>query len=291
MYRSTTSFNFKKMNNLTNSDINLIERRLDNLLSEPELQSFNERLRFDSDFKEGFESYQDAVFAVYLAGEADVRAILKAEQAKMNTSNTYSTDVKSHEAVSKPDRSLPVLRGMRSWLAAASIAVLGVAIYWIAFKNNDNTPEKLLAAYYKPKINTLTKSLRDGEESKKQRQIAIDKYGEVEGIQLFNALSLYDNGAYEQAAKSFNALHLQNDTLYLYQANALLMADKAKEAIAVLDRISPTSQNYREAQWYSAMANLKLKNIAKTKEILRGLATEGNKGYQAKSKDLLERLE
>lgn len=271
------------MNNLTDLDFNLIERCLDNQLSEIELQSFNERLRSDSNFKEGFDSYQDAVIAIYLAGEADVRTILKAEQAKLTPSLTYSTDLKPLRPVYKPQ----ILRG---WLAAASIAFLGIAVYWIAFKN-DNTSEKLLAAYYEPKINTWTKPLRDGEESKKQRQIAIDKYGEVEGTQLFTALTLYDNGAFDQASKAFNALHLQNDTLYLYQANALLKADKATEAIAVLDRIAPTSVNKNEAKWYLAMAYLKLKNIDKTKEILRGLSTEGNKGYQAKSKDLLERLE
>ena len=279
------------MNNLTDTDINLIERRLDNLLSEPELQSFNERLRSDSLFKEGFDSFQDAISAIYLAGAADLKAILKAEQAKLTSSCTDSTLVKPLVPVNKPHLSLPTLRGSRGWLAAASIAVLGVAVYWIAFKNNDNTPEKLLAAYYEPKINTWTKSLRDIEERKKQRQLAIEKYGEVEGTQLFNALTLYDNGAFEQASKAFNALHLQNDTLYLYQANALIKADKATEAIAVLDRISPTSLNHKEAQWYLAMAYLKLKNIEKTKDILRGLSTEGNKGYQAKSKDLLKRLE
>ena len=278
------------MNNLTDLDINLIERRLGNQLPKLELQSFNERLRSDSNFKEGFDSYQDAVIAIYLAGEADVRTILKAEQAKLTPSLTYSTDLKPLRPVYKPHLSLRALRGRRGWLAAASIAFLGIAVYWIAFKN-DNTSEKLLAAYYEPKINTWTKPLRDGEESKKQRQIAIDKYGEVEGTQLFTALTLYDNGAFDQASKAFNALHLQNDTLYLYQANALLKADKATEAIAVLDRIAPTSVNKNEAQWYLAMAYLKLKNIDKTKEILRGLSTEGNKGYQAKSKDLLERLE
>ena len=275
------------MNNLTDSDINLIERRLDNLLSEPELQSFNERLRSDSHFKEGFDSYQDAISAIYLAGEEDIRTLLKAEQAKLVPSLTHSTNIKPLQSVYKSKTSMS---DKWAWLAAASIAVLCIAVYSIAFKNTD-TPEKLFAAYYEPKINTLTKSLRDIEESKKQRQLAIEKYGEVEGTQLFNALTLYDNGAFEQASKAFNAVHLQNDTLYLYQANALLKADKATEAIAVLDRISPTSLNHKEAQWYLAMAYLKLKNIDKTKDILRGLSTEGNKGYQAKSKDLLKRLE
>ena len=279
------------MNNLSDFDINFIERRLGNLLPEPELQSFNERLRSDSHFKEGFDSYQDAVTAIYLAGEADVRTILKAEQAKLTSADTDSTYVKPLRTVYNPHLSLRALRGRRGWLAAASVAVLGVAVYWIVFKNDNNTPEKLLAAYYEPKINTWTKSLRDVEESQKQRQIAIEKYGEVEGTQLFNALTLYNNGAFEQAYKAFNAVHLQNDTLYLYQANALLKADKATEAIAVLDRIPPTSLNHNEANWYLAMAYLKLKNIEKTKDILRGLSTEGNKGYQAKSKDLLKRLE
>ena len=288
MYRSATSFNSKKMNNLSDFDINLIERRLGNLLSEPELQSFNERLQSDSDFKEGFDSYQDAVTAIYLAGEADMKTILKVEQAKLIPSLSHSTTIKPTKSVYPPNTSIS---GQWGWLAAASVAVLGVAVYWIAFKNDHNTPEKLLAAYYEPKINTWTKSLRDVEESKKQRQIAIEKYGEVEGTQLFNALTLYDSGAFEQASKAFNAVHLQNDTLYLYQANALLKADKATEAIAVLDRISSISLNHKEAQWYLAMAYLKLKNIEKTKDILRGLSTEGNKGYQKKSKDLLKRLE
>ncbi len=278
------------MNNLTDSDIDLIVRRLDDQLSELELESFNEKLCSDSHFKEGFDSFQDAISAVYLAGQADVRAILKAEQAKLTPSLKYNADIKPLKSVYKPHLSLRALRGRRGWLAAASIAFLGIAVYWIAFKN-DNTPEKLFAAYYEPKINTWTKSLRDSEESQKQRQIAIDKYGEVEGAQLFTALTLYDNGAFEQASKDFNALHLQNDTLYLYQANALLESDKATEAIAVLERISPTSPSINEARWYTAMAYLKLKNIEKTKEILRGLSTESNKGYQKKSKDLLERLE
>ena len=272
------------MNNLTDFDINLIERRLDNQLSKLELQSFNERLCSDNNFKDCFDSYQDAITAIYLAGEEDVRTILKTEQAKLTSSSTSSNDVKSFKTVFTPY----ILRG---WLAAASIAVLGVAVYWIAVKNDNNTPEKLFAAYYEPKINTWTNSKRDLSEREKQKQKVIIKYGEVEGMQLFNALTLYDNNAFEQAAKSFNALHLQNDTLYLYQANALLKSDKPTEAISVLDRIAPTSSSINEARWYMAMAYLKLKNIEKTKEILRGLATEGNKGYQNKSKDLLERLE
>lgn len=279
------------MNNLTGSDINLIMRRLDNQLSELELESFDERLRSDSDFKEGFDSYQDAVTAIHLAGEEDVRTILKAEQAKLTSSTPPSPDVKLLKDVYKPQLSLRALRSRRGWLAAASIAVLGVAVYWITFKNDENTPEKLLAAYHEPKINTWTGEVRDLTEREIKKQKTIHKYGEVEGLQLFNALTLYENGAFEQASKAFNALHLQNDTLYLYQANALLESNKAKEAISVLERISPTSSNFNEAQWYTAMAFLKLKNIEKTKEILRGLSTESNKGYQKKSKDLLQRLE
>ena len=279
------------MNNLTEFDINLIVRRLDNQLSKLELESFNQRLCSDSDFKEDFDSYQDAINAIYLAGEEDVRTILKAEQAKLTSPSAYSHFVKPLEVVNKPDIPFRLSRGARQWLVAASVAALGVAVYWIAFKEDKNSPEKLLATYYDPKINTWTKSLRDDQESVRQKQKAIEKYGEIEGMQLFNALTLYDNGAFEQAAKSFNALHLQNDTLYLYQANALLESNMPKEAIAVLERISSVSACHREAQWYTAMGYLKLKNIDKTKEILRGLSTEGNKGYQAKSKDLLERLE
>ncbi len=272
------------MNNLTDFDINLIERRLDNQLSKLELESFDDRLCSDTNFREGFDSYQDAAAAVYLAGEEDVRTILRAEQAKLSSSHSDSTEVKPLKPVYKPQI-------LRMLLAAASVAVLGVAVYWIAFREN-NTPEKLLAVYYKePKINTLTKTTRDLAEIKKQRQLAIDKYGEVEGMQLFNAMTLYDNSAFEQATKAFNALHLQNDTLYLYQANALLESNKPNEAIAVLERIPPTSPSYREAQWYTAMGYLKIENIEKTKQILRGLSTEGNKGYQSKSKHLLEKLE
>jgi tetratricopeptide (TPR) repeat protein len=271
------------MNNLSVADIQIIEKRLENQLSEPELLSFNERLRSDADFKEGFVSYQDALKAIHIAGEDDVMAILKEEQTKLRIKSDRVKPV-----ALTPVRNPKILRG---WLAAASIALLCVAGYWLMTSKNTIDSESLFAEYYKPKTNTFIQFTRgDNDFIETQKQLIISKYGVEDGTKIFNALSFYEKGNYDNAATEFYKLDVRNDTLYLYQANALLKSNQILLAITLLDKISAASPMIHEAHWYKAMAYLNTKEVEKAKALLVILSKGDNKGFQVKAKELLNRL-
>jgi tetratricopeptide (TPR) repeat protein len=275
------------MDNLSVADIQIIEKRLENQLSEPELQSFNERLHADADFKEGFVSCQDALKAIHIAGEDDVMAILKEEQAKL--------ELKYDQDASQPLRSVrnPKILSLPFggwWLAAASVALLCIAGYWFIFSNKELDTDKLYAATFKTKDNTFIIFARDNAFIEQQKQLVVNKYGVEEGTKIFNAMFSYNDGNFDKAVALFNTIPLQNDTLHVYQANALLNINKTQEAITILEKIPSNSPSHDDASWYLALAYLKTKNVEKTKAILTALSKEGNKGYQVKAKNLLEQL-
>jgi hypothetical protein len=282
------------MDNLSVADIQIIERRLENQLSEPETQSFDERLRSDADFKKGYLSYQDAIKAIHLAGEDDVRAILKEEQAKLDIKSNLVepvalTPVRNPKILSKTKSRK--LAGLRGWLAAASIALVCVAAYWFMTSNKNIDSENLFAEYYQPKTNTFIKFTRgDNEYFEAQKQWTISKYGVAEGTKIFDAMSLYENGEFDKAATLFSSVNIKNDTLNVYEANALLKSNQAQAAIAVLEKISTSSPVIHEAHWYKAMTYLKTKEVEKAKTLLVILSKGDNKGFQDKAKDLLKRF-
>jgi tetratricopeptide (TPR) repeat protein len=270
------------MNNLSVADIQIIERRLENQLSEPEIQSFDERLRSDADFKKGYLSYQDAIKAIQIAGEDDVMAIIKEEQDKLEITSNQIEPV-----ALTPVRNPKILR---AWLTAASIALLCVAAYWFMNSNKSIDSESLFAEYYQPKTNTFIKFTRDNEFIEAQKQLTISKYGVEDGTKIFDALSFYEKGNFDKATTLFSSINLKNDTLYLYEANALLKSNQTQKAISVLEKISSTSPMIHEAHWYKVMAYLKSKEVEKAKAILVILSNGNNKGFQDKAKDLLSRL-
>jgi tetratricopeptide (TPR) repeat protein len=278
------------MDNLSVADIQIIERRLENQLSEPEIQSFDERLRSDADFKKGYLSYQDALKAIQIAGEDDVMTILKEEQAKLEIKSNQVERVALTPVRYPKISTMPQTAVLRGWLAAASIALLCVAAYWFMNSNKSIDSENLFAEYYQPKTNTFIKFTRDNEFIEAQKQLTISKYGVEDGTKIFDALSFYEKGNFDKATTLFSTVNLKNDTLYLYQANALLKSNQTSAAISVLEKISTSSPMIHEAHWYKAMAYLKIKDVEKAKAILVILSNGNNKGLQDKAKDLLNRL-
>jgi tetratricopeptide (TPR) repeat protein len=282
------------MDNLSVADIQIIEQRLENQLSKPEIQSFDNRLRSDADFKKGYLSYQNALKAIHLAGEDDVIAIFKEEQAKLDIKSNQVepvalTPVRNPKILSKTKSR--TLAGLRGWLAAASIALVCVAGYWFLNAKKSIDSEALFTQFYQPKTNTFIKFTRgDNEYFEAQKQLTISKYGVEDGTKIFDALSFYEKGNFEKATTLFSSINLKNDALYLYHANALLNSNQTLSAISILEKISSTSPMIHEAYWYKAMAYLKIKEVEKAKALLVILSKGDNKGFQDKAKDLLKRF-
>ena len=92
---------------------------------------------------------------------------------------------------------------------------------------------------YKP--NTWVEGKRDPIIVKQERQAVLNWFGIVEGKELLNGLDFYDAEKFEQAAEILLSINIQNDTLSLYQANALIKINEGQDAVTILEKITPNS--------------------------------------------------
>lgn len=256
-------------------DIEIINRYLDGILSDSEKKSVEKRLGTDTSFQKTFEEVNEAILAVQLAAEDRVKAILREEQSKFSVKKVIQLE----KTTSKPF----ILRG---WLAAASVAILAIAGYWFFIKDANNNEE--FAFMHKPNI--WIKVERDTNTALLEKQRVIAQYGEVNGEKLLEGISLYQNEIFDKAAQVLLSINLQNDTLSLYQANALIKANDVPQAIRILEKISKQSPSKDEKNWYLAMAYLQTKDIDKAKEILTDLSKNGSPEWQIEAQKVYKKL-
>lgn len=140
----------------------------------------------------------------------------------------------------------PIRKQARWWYAAASILILAGAAWFFLDKQAEVTAEKLYAQYMEPYPNIVTPKVR----------------GDVPAVgMLSEALALYDQQAYAQAATRLNQVYEEhpNDPTAFYLAICQLMLQKPEEAIRLLEArswedtayFSPTVVN-----WYLGLAFL-----------------------------------
>ena len=248
----------------TFNDIEYINRYLDETLPNSERELLEQRLNTDTTFRQTFVDVKEAILAVQVD---NVWAIMHEEQAKLDTKVVPM----SH---SKPF----ILRGW--FAAAASVALLAVAGFWLTRKTPD-APFRFI-----PKPNNWAEVDRGGDGPQK-KEIILARFGNVEGGKLLKGLSLYENEKYAEAAAVLLSIDAQNDTLSIYQSNALIKANKEIQAISILEKIAPNSPTSMERDWYLALAYQKMGNIAKAKSILTAISLNPNHDWQAQAEKLL----
>jgi hypothetical protein len=256
-------------------DIELINHYIDGTLTNPEKMMVEERLASDADFRQTYADVQDAIAAVQWGQKDRIKAILKEEQAKL-TQKTVKI-----EANTKPKRF-----ALRGWAMAASLAALAMIGYWVVSKNGVQTDNFT----FDSKHNTWVESERDTFKAKQNRDAILARYGAIEGGKLINGLGFYDKEAFDKASDVLLTVNIPNDTLYIYQANALIKSNRAQQAIPILEKIGDSSTLVSERNWYKAMAYLMDKNPAKAKALLTAIANDVDSDFQAKAKVILEKL-
>ena len=267
-------------------NIEIIDRYLDGALDKSEKQKFENRLATDPAFHQTFDEVQEAILAIKLAGEDRLWVIMQEEQAKLSAISyqpsavSYQPSAISHasSAISYQPSAIThassaisyqlsaITRKKRFWLAAASIALLATVGYWFLMPSNKPS------FTFQAKDNTWINSMRDFEASTKEVQKAKAQYGTEEGQKLVTGLKLYEKNQFNEAATVLLSIHLQNDTLLLYQANALIMANRNQEAINILNKIPDNAPNSMEKDWYLAHAYWSNKNIEQSKTIFTNIA-------------------
>ncbi len=240
----------------------LIDRYIQGMLTTSEKEDFDSLVATDADFREEVEIIKN----LHLVAGAEDRENLKKTMA--------------HFEAKIADKETPVvaLFTYKKFLIAASIALfIGIGIYSLLTPFGSDTNE-LYAAHFEPYRNVVTPIVR-GENDRDKEVIAF---------------IAYENKEYTTAANQFARLYEETQKSYflLYQANALLAADKAQVAIPILEQHLKLNDSFKEkSMWYLALAHLKSNNTNASIDLLKELAVKKAAFKKEEAAVLLKELE
>ena len=260
------------MSRINETDTQLIEKYLGKNLTEEEQSIFNQRLS-DATFANEVRLYEKAVQAVYAFGDSRLKAILQAEEAKLQADDT---------PVRTPQYPLPVVRpNWQKWAMAASFLLMVSAAVWLWRSTGpevkDNKPTtSIFAANFKPYPNYAQPVVR-GAGPKND----IDK-----------AYALYEKKEFKAALTYFAKIDPPlNEDLFL-EANAYLVIQQTEKAIPLLEKVS-TSETanpdlQQNAQWYLALA-LSETQPEQAMALFQKMKETPNHSYQSQAAEVLEK--
>lgn len=259
---------------LTEIDQLLIEKKLDNTLTETEKMTFNQRLA-DPNFASELKRYKQAVQAVYAFGDDNLKALLQEEEQKLQ----------KKKAVMTPQYPTPILRPVwRRWAIAASLLVaIGLTAQVVLHKIQDK--KSVYARYFKPYRTYDEGTNRSPKASKAPKD------------NLENAFTSYANEEYEEALTYFEKIPPpvsaeetpQYDVLF-FQANAYLATNQTEKAIPIFEQFSQnsTSKWQQPAEWYLALA-LSKKQPYKANLLFEKIKNTENHPFQKKAATVLNK--
>jgi len=239
-------------------DILIMERSLGGDLNPEEMKDFQNRLKTDSEFAKHYEIMRDLPMAI----NVDVGG--------------YSADLKSVMGNGKvadfPRRGQPSMG--RMILAVAAVAI-GIAIIASLFDMR-TTPDLFAQNYSTPPENM---TIRDDSDLDPDLQ---------------KALEAYNQENFELAAKSFsNYLHFnpEDQSAQFYLGISLLSIEDYVKAIAYFTLLEKEANPFQNSSlWYHGLAELKLGEIDKAKNLFQKLANTPGQNYQLKSQSILDQL-
>ena len=219
-------------------------------LTAHERQQFEFRLHENADFKAEYDFQENLRIAI---------------------KNTERDKLKERLQDVEKQHTAPPKSSWTLWRVAASIAILlGIAGLGFFIGTRANT-QKLYAQNYEVYPNTAFNITRgEGAASKKR-----------------DAFTAYEAHEYDKAIPAFKALDLmdQNPVMIFYLGQSQLAANLPKQALDTFDKVIRANAEFKsEAQWYSALAALKIKDKLKATQLLTALVdTKGYKSEQAAS--------
>ncbi|HTN46828.1 MAG TPA: tetratricopeptide repeat protein [Flavipsychrobacter sp.] len=212
--------------NITEEELEFIDRYLHQQLSETEQKIFDERLRTDP-------LWQQKVTEIRLLSTGIQENVLL-EQLDQFHSHLTTVENKTKIIKINPFKRLSV--------AASILFFVGILSWMLFFRKSGD--EKLYASYYQPDPGLPT------------------VMGVSENYEFEKAMVDYKTGDYSKAMDAWKALlktHPDNDTLNYFIGSAHLANDNSKDALVFFDKtlLVKNSVFRQEALWYKALALLK----------------------------------
>lgn len=173
------------------------------------------------------------------------------------------------------------VRSLRTWYAAAAILLLLAAGYWWTTRTPAFNSEAVYAESFRPYANELSgRSMGD--------PVVVDSMNAT----LAAALLAYDRREYGTSADSF-AVYLRIAPAAaptLYYGISLLADGQADAALNTL-RPLQTDPDYGDpARWYSALAELRVGDVAAARSRLTAIVNDNTSLFQTKARTLLNKL-
>lgn len=239
----------------------LIEKFLENQLSDKEKVLFDRWMAEDSSFKKEVSFQQNLKKAIQSKNQDDFKILI----------GKIENEIDSKEV--KKNRKFPT-----KWLVAASFLFL-FALSFLLQNKYHYDPEVLFNQNFQPYRNVIFPINRGIENNPQQDKKLI-------------AFRAYENGNYQKAVTYFSELYENTHEPYylFYKANALLKLNKPKEAIPLLKEHLQTNDTLKnKSNWYLALAYIKSKDTQDAKEQLRKIIASKSYNYQ-KAKKLLKKI-
>jgi TolA-binding protein len=243
-------------------DIDLIEKYHNGTLRTAENQAVKDRMASDPVFKSMVEDYTDIIDGVRSAGK---------EKFKLDVAG-WEKEIRSEEQ--KKSKGIVFLFN-KYWQAAAVFLIVALVAVYFLLPQNTNTPEALYASYFVPYEDVM--NVRDGSDD----------------VLLTEAIHFYNNKEYAAASKRFQNYVSEKPTdlnAQFYLGLSLVESGKIEDGIDALGLvINGKGLLLEQAEWYRALAYLKLGDIESCKKHLNEINHEGH-DYQSKAASLLSDL-
>ena len=245
---------------LTDEDMALIEKHLDGTLLPAEQVLFDNRMAASLMFANEVALHQRTIDGL------KANAQLKAELSEM------------YKEVKNSKKQVPVWKPI-AW-AAVILLVISSFSYQYYLQYQATKPVRLYSSYFKPMpIESVTRN---------------SSTPTMKG-QLGNAISLYQQGKYQEAARAIeNALNTSSlqDRWWVYLAICYMQLGDDQHAAAALDEVMASDSNFtrQHALWYSTMLNLKTGDLKTAKSKLERIYTLGGM-YKREAELLLEEVD
>lgn len=238
-------------------EMEMIERYLNDELSDTEKQQAEQRMATDAGLRQRLEIFRE-YRQMHSPQAASFRQLLDEVQQE-------------YQQGQRPVR--------KYWLIAASVSVLCLlaAIFYFAFGPSAE-PQGLYAQYFEMPADNLSVRGNDGQ------------------ALLNEAMAYYNEGQFKQASVAFENWQRQNNDsipILFYQALSQMALEDMPPAIVQLEKIQQqpnvAAEYYRPAQWYLSLAYLQTGQTEKATSLLEDLKTATG-SYAEKADRLLEEL-
>jgi tetratricopeptide (TPR) repeat protein len=250
----------ERMTEREENDIELIERYHQELLTPPEHQAVKARMEKDPVFAAMVADYTDIIEGIKVSGRQQITA----------TVADWEAEIREEESQTN------IIPGFfkKYWRVAAIFLLAAVAAVYIFYPVPEKTPQALYAEFFVPYEDVI--NVRD-----------------ESNPSLTEAVHFYNEKEFKLAAERFLIYVTDNPedlNAQFYLGLSLIESGQTGEGITSLESVIKNKGLLKEqAEWYRALAYLKMGDVAVAKNLLNEINHDGH-DYQAKAVELLDRF-